>query len=181
MTGIVARRGDEYLGHELVIRQGRGAIPGPAYLQEVAERVGVWSSAWPRAVLAVEGVRLPDRSSRRRATANGDGGLIALGKIVAALELYFPDAVIVMPDRHGRNLLAAYPAEIVAADELARLTGDGSLQHCRSAWDVAGRAQVLLRLAASRQGRRATQGRVAATTAPAGATDAPARTTPEVR
>src|SRR6266487_1769085 len=150
MSGIGALHGDTYLGHELVIRQGRGVIPGPAYLQQAAERVDAWFQNWPAAVLAIEGVRLRARRPRRRPTPNDDGHLLALGKIVAALELYFPDAILVMPDRHGRNLLAAYPAPLVAPDELERLTGDGPLQHCRSAWDVAGRAQTLLRLAASR-------------------------------
>jgi hypothetical protein len=148
MTGIVARHGDTYLGHELVIRRGRAIIPDRTYLHHIAGRVGAWSSGWPRTVLAIEEARAFGRP-RRRPIANGNGGLIALGKVVAALELYFPDAILVMPNGHGRNLLAAYPAPLVAPDELERLTGDGPLQHCRSAWDVAGCAQTLLRLAAS--------------------------------
>jgi hypothetical protein len=161
MTGIVARRGDVYLGHELVIRKGRGSIPGPAYLQRVAERVNAWYANWTGAVLAIEGVQPPwQRSRRHDARSDGGGGLIALGKVVAALELYFPEAVVVMPDRHGRNLLAAYPAPLVGRLELERLNGDGPLQHCRSAWDVAGRAQTLLHQAANSRQPRPSAGAV---------------------
>lgn len=174
MTGIVARRGEVYLGHELVIRKGRGTIPGPAYLQRVAERVNAWYATWTGAALAIEGVQPPwQRSRRRDVRSDGGGGLIALGKVVATLELYFPEAVIVMPDRHGRNLLAAYPAPLVGRDELERLTGDGPLQHCRSAWDVAGRAQTLLHQAGTaRQPHPPNRAEPASVEAPSAAEDA---------
>jgi hypothetical protein len=160
MTGIAARSGDIYLGHELVIRHGRSPIPGRAYLREVCERVEAWRSAWPatRVVVAIEGVR--ERSRRVRRDDPGEG-LIALGKVLGALELWFPDAVSVAPDRHGHNLLAAYPDPLVGADERARLTGDGPLVHCRAAWDVAGRARLLLQ-AARRAGPVAAGPQVAA-------------------
>lgn len=149
MTGIAARCGDEYLGHELVVRHGRGVIPGPGYQREVCERVLAWTLVWPaaRVVVAIEGVYDPNPSRAEEREDRG-GGLIALGKVVGALELYFPDALVVPPDHHGRNLLAAYPKALVDDEELARLSGDGPLQHCRSAWDVAGRAVWMLRQAA---------------------------------
>jgi hypothetical protein len=156
MTGIAARCGATHLGHELVIRRTRGIFPGPAYLVEVCERVYAWTLAWPGVpvTLAIQGVH--ERQRRRRDVEERDdqgGGLIALGQVVGALEVCFPDALLVAPDGHGRNLLATYPEELVEPDELARLTGDGPLQHCRSAWDVAGRAICLLQHAARHQRR----------------------------
>lgn len=152
MTGIAARCGDSLLGHELVVRRTRGVFPSPMFLREVCERVYAWTLAWPevKVILAIEGIH--DRQRRPKPEERDDlGGLIALGQVVGALEVWFPHAVLVPPDGHGRNLLATYPPELVDPEELARLIGDGPLQHCRSAWDVAGQALCLIQRAARRQ------------------------------
>lgn len=47
MAGIATWCGDTYLGHELVVRHGRGIIPDSAYLHQVCERIACWLAALP--------------------------------------------------------------------------------------------------------------------------------------
>jgi hypothetical protein len=76
MAGIATWCGDTYLGHELVVRHGRGIIPDSAYLHQVCERIACWLAALPegQVLLAVEGVHEPGRPARRRRKGT-EGGL----------------------------------------------------------------------------------------------------------
>jgi hypothetical protein len=76
MAGIATWCGDTYLGHELVVRHGRGIIPDSAYLHQVCERIACWLAALPegQVLLAAEGVHEPGRPARRRRKGT-EGGL----------------------------------------------------------------------------------------------------------
>jgi hypothetical protein len=146
-TGIAARCGNTHLGHELVARDSSGVFADPPYLREVCERVQAWTQRWPTVTLAIQGAGYGKRRGRIEEREDGGDGLIALGQVLGALAVWFPDALWLPPDGYGRNLLASYPAPLVGADEQASLIGNGPLKRCRGAWDLAGRAIWVVRRA----------------------------------
>jgi hypothetical protein len=150
-TGIAARSGNRYLGHELVTRPDPGRVPGREYLDRVVTALAGWTQGWGDVPVfcAVEGTCRP---GERRGAPDPDSDpvtFIALGMVLGVIESYFPQAIIIAPSGYQRQGLGAYPEQLVGPDEV---DGDaGVLRHCRDAWDVAGAAQQRPRWRAERK------------------------------
>jgi len=139
-TGIAARTGRRYLGHELVTRTEPGPIPSREYLDQVVTALAGWTQGWGDmpVLLAVEGAR---RLGREPEPQGDPATWIALGMVMGVIESYFPQAIIILPTDYQRPPVGAYPYpdQLIGPDEV---DGDeGVLCHCRDAWLIAGAAQ----------------------------------------
>jgi hypothetical protein len=185
-TGLVVRRGDDLLGHLLVTRTvdeavnpgNRGIPVGPHYGQQLAAAVrtailqahDVTGGAAPVHV-AVEDLTAPAGRVRGQVQFARPVDLMAAAKALAYIELAAHESplcelVRVPADRNGRNWLSQYPPALVTARERAKGVNrpaehNADINHCRSAWDVAGAGPAFARLAAAQhihRTRRASTG-----------------------
>ncbi len=188
-TGIVVRRGDDLLGYTIVKRTtdeallpgARGVPVGPRYAQEIASAVRAAILLGRQAAAggaplraAVESIEAPTSHIRGKVRLARPVDLIGAGKTLGYVELVVAEhplceLVRVPADKHGRNWLAAYPPELVTDRERAGglnrpALHNADVNHCRSAWDIAGAGPAYLRLAAAQhahatqRARRATPG-----------------------
>lgn len=173
-TGIVIRRGPHLEWHTIVHRDHdeatvdakRGIQVGPRYglalAAAVSDVVGrVWVEDDPEMVrVAVEDLAAPggrvkaaDGSQRLVQPRHLAGTAKALAYVELAVSLH-PKArlVRVPPAKHGQHLLRTYPDALVTAAERQHGTNRGArhnadVNHCRSAWDIAGGGATADRLA----------------------------------
>ncbi len=150
-TGLIVRRGDDYLAHELLRRRSKGRIPEPAYGAFVIARIEVLLVAardhdGREPLLIVEAANGPTGFKDGSRAPLNPIDVFALGLVIGAVLAHFPDAQVVPPGGHGSGLLVCYPPELRGPREHGPV-GTGVLRHCRSAWDVAGLAQLPQRLA----------------------------------
>lgn len=176
-TGLVIRRGLKLLAFRYVTRDtdeaivagDQGIAVGPTYLRAVKstvlEYLALAATLVPGAIVrcAVEDITAPsvhmklkDGATQRRITPRYAMGA---AKVVAVVEVAVDEhptveLVRVRAGHHGRNLLAAYPAALVTAAERRHRGGlnrpaahNADVNHCRSAWDVAGGGATADRLA----------------------------------
>lgn len=162
---VVKRRASE-----AVVPGDQGIEVGPCYLSDVLDVVrtaihkaeaSAWSSGTARVRVAVEDVKAPsvhmknrDGETQMRAKPRY---ILGAAKVVGAVEAYVHgrdgvDLVRVAPSRHGRQPLTTYPADLVTARErqhgLNRAAQHGAdVNHCRSAWDIAGSGPAAARIA----------------------------------
>lgn len=147
-TGIVARRGDGLLAACSIHADGHDHVA--QYLEEVAGAVLGYAATHAAAGIAVEDCIPPNP----HLGISNPAGIIAAAKVLGAVLLAVPDAVIVRPGGHGApagsraELAARYPAELIGPRETR---GTGALRHVRSAWDIAGAATFEIRTRPSRQ------------------------------
>ena len=156
VTGIVARHRDRLIAHDVIARDGRvnaRTIADAGYAWRVLSGVEdayhqasklarqiAFNPVGLRLCVAVEGLTPP---TPHRGMTN-PAGTLAAAVVLGAVLGRWPGAVVVPPGGHGAGPLAAYPAELAGPGEKA---GTGVLRHARSAWDVAGAAVTLLRVA----------------------------------
>jgi hypothetical protein len=127
-TGIVAREGQDVLGHTVVTR-------GPTetwrtYTVRVMNAIQGLLVANPDLWLAVEGLVRPTGQMGMMDPAT----LYRTARILGAIEWQWPEVVVVRPGGHGAAPLQAYPPELVGPREKK---GGGVLRHARSAYDIA--------------------------------------------
>jgi hypothetical protein len=159
-TGIVLRLGGECFGAFVVTRTGE---PGTDladweagdwahYLGEILGTVALLvarAAKLPRAGanparVAVEGLTNPGGRAHGQVAPIRPIDLAATGLVLGAVVTAHPTATVVAPGGHGSGPTIAYPAELVGSRERA---GRGRMRHARSAWDVAGAAPTVHRLA----------------------------------
>ena len=163
-TGVVLRQGSNLLWWTVVERgtdEGRLGV-GPEYIRTVL--ASVWDAArvsmYPARV-AVEEVTPPSPhvTYQRKDGSKGyarprPADLQALAAVYGAVLATFPAAVIVHPSGNGSRPLSTYPRDLVT-DAERRAKGNphraaghtATVNHARSAWDVAGQAPLFARLA----------------------------------
>lgn len=150
-TGLVVRYRNGVVDHAVLqaaVRKRR-ALPPATYMLEVVE----WLRAAKTHVesyghdprVAVEGMVEPSwyidgEEAPLQDPATHMGMAMVHGGVMCA----FPDAIEVRPGGHGKNGLRTYPAELVGARE-KREDSKGILRHARSAWDIAGQAERIIR------------------------------------
>lgn len=158
--GVILRLGLDCLGSRTVEREEDETEigVGPIFWAEISRSITALAGASvkggygaPR--VAIEGVRAPGgfRDGKKQFAKPVD--ILALGATFGAIYNEHPDAVIIAPESNGRGMLAAYPENLVTRAEarlgLRREARMGSkVSHCRSAFDVAGKAALLDRRAA---------------------------------
>lgn len=159
-TGLVLRDGPRLLANRLV---SRGDQQIPAYLVQVLDAVqDLWDldppPKTPVVIVAVEGLNAP---TPHMGLTNVTG-LLDAAQVLGAVLACWTAAVVVPPGGHGAvpDVLQAlpgkagdkacrqylddtYPAALIGAREKR---GAGLLRHCRSAWSIAGAAEMLDRL-----------------------------------
>lgn len=135
-TGLVMRNGDELLWH------------ATAHGWEDALKCLQAAPLWPEAQrVAIEEVVAP------RGFANGQRAPINPGSLIptamaagacAAWAWVGPVGVVWVPPGHnGQGALSAYPEPLRPTRGQGK--GSDSLRHCRSAWDVAGTAAMMVK------------------------------------
>ena len=154
-TGVVVRRRDSLLWHHVVDRS-----KSPDYLADVEVAIvrAAYAVAEADVWYAVEDVVPPCgfKDGRRQFARPAD--ILALGQTLGwvrhvVLTLTSPSRlVLVPPGGHGGNLLRLYPEALVSAAErrhgLHRVApASSAVSHAREAWDVAGAAPRVARLA----------------------------------
>lgn len=139
-TGIVARKGRELLGFEVIERVGKSDLPDLEYITAVVD--AIWQlGRQPQArggVLAVEGVTKPSGHAKgRKGHLIDPAGLMGTSMVFGAIlaEFRHTPLIVVEPGQHGQAALRFYPPELVGPRE--RTGSGGRLRHCRSAWDIA--------------------------------------------
>lgn len=143
-TGVVVRAGDRCLAACSISRVRSDTLA--LYLEEVAAAVVGYAAEHQADGIAIEDTIAPNPHVR---ISNPDG-IIETAKVLGAVLVLAPAAVIIRPGGHGapvtsrRVLLSRYPAELVGPRETK---GTGALRHVRSAWDVAGAARFEIRTA----------------------------------
>lgn len=162
-TGLCVRSGRDVLAHEVLTRDAdedgpRGIGVGPVYIGQVVDRYAELAAQYGVELRALEGLRKPNPHNRRR-----DGNsLIDVTGVLGAAAVYggilraYPDATVIPPDSHGSKVLGAYPLELVGPRERTGAnwklrTGTGTLRHARSAYDIAGAADLHARMWARKQ------------------------------
>jgi hypothetical protein len=141
--------------HERVDRL-RPIGPGPIYWGQIERALDILadkaSASGIETKIAIEGVRAPGgfRDGKRQFAKPID--ILALGATFGAIYATRPDAVIVPPGGNGSGMLSTYPADLITPAELRagvhRKALSGSLvSHARSAYDVAGLAPRIRRVA----------------------------------
>ena len=167
-TGVVLRQGNDLLWWTVVERhtdEGRLGV-GPGYVHAVlaAVRDACAVSHYPARV-AVEEVTPPNPhvTYKRRDGSKGyarprPADLQALATVYGGVLADHPWAVIVPPGGNGARPLSLYPYELVTDAErrakggMHRAAGhSATVNHARSAWDVAGQATTYARINAARE------------------------------
>jgi hypothetical protein len=138
-TGICARGNDVVLVSVLIPRPGRDPLPRSADLRRVVVIIEavcrqLRAAGWTPHV-AVEDVVAPNP----HLGMSNPVGLLGTAMVLGAVLSRWPGAAIVAPKGHGSAPLAAYPTELVGPTETA---GTGKRRHLRSAWDIAGAAEM---------------------------------------
>lgn len=144
-TGVVARRGDELLGFETLVRKGTADMPGAIYLREIlAVVLGLWQSLNADAV-AVESAQKPSPFMGQTGNVSFSNvtGILGTAMVIGAVLGFFPETVEVPPGGNGSGALLAYPIEL--RPSRGKGAGKDNLRHMRSAWDVAYTAGLILR------------------------------------
>lgn len=154
-TGIVLRRRDDLLGHDVVVRRDSLDVPDGAYVGHVAHaalsllsRAGL-SARDPGLVVVSEDVRYWPQSGghfcpacRRKhnpASQRNMTGVLGAAVVHGSILARWSDAVVVPPgSRHGSLHDTAYPPEIRAKGK-----GKDRLRHCRAAWDASLHGETL--------------------------------------
>lgn len=136
-SGIVLRRGDELVYHATI----KESDP----LEHIRRLLWGLDQAYqhdPTADFAVEDVTQPNPHMG----LTNVKGLIGTARTLGAVLAWGADAdvILVPPGGNGSGPLTAYPPALRPTRGLGR--GKDGLRHCRSAWDVAGAAETLLRL-----------------------------------
>jgi len=165
-TGLALRAGSDLHAFDVVTREvdesiaaGRlGLRVGPAYIRSVihaadALYADAMTAGWTVRV-AVEWLNAPGGHAKGGHVAPRD--LVAVAIVTGAVVSAYPDATLVPPARAGQRPLSTYPEALVTDRERARgvnrPAGDSAaVSHAREAWDVAGMAPQIARLAAAVQ------------------------------
>lgn len=94
---------------------------------------------YPDAHIGIEDVVPPQSHFKGKLSMQNPKHLISLSFVAGALVLAFPSAVIVRPGKNGSQPLDTYP-DALKGRRPKTLAGvnEGSRDHERSAWDVAG-------------------------------------------
>lgn len=142
-VGLVVRRGDELLAHEVLENTVRDDAMVPAdFLMSVVGWIGYWVDEMDADVVGLEQAKKPSTHIDGKLSIIAPESLIGLGMVCGAVMAYYPDTIIV--PQSGAAPLYAYPKALVGARET---TGTGGrLRHARSAWMVASGAAAMRRV-----------------------------------
>lgn len=147
-TGVILRQGDQLHAAAIVTRDGDLAD----YLAEVLDTIAGYARLHPAGAdvaavscIAVEDVTAPTGHARGREGHIIDpAGIIETAKVFGAILATMTGVVVVDAGGNGSQPLALYPELLVGPLERV---GTGKRRHLRSAWDVAGRAELTMRAA----------------------------------
>jgi len=132
-TGLVWRRDDQYLAHQLVLREAGESMA--SYIGTVVAQIRLWKSKSPtECLLSVEDIVEPTPQMGLIALR---GLLVADAVLGAVLGVWGGGVMIIPPGHNGEGPLSSYPPELVGRREVA---GGGWRRHLRSAWDVSSKA-----------------------------------------
>jgi hypothetical protein len=140
-TGVVVRSGADLLAGCVL---SRSACDESRYIAEVLDVITGYAEQFG-ADVAIEGIVHPNPHVRIVNVA----GLLDTACVYGAVLGHWPAATIVDPGGNGSAPLSCYPFDLRGAGEQR---GTGWRRHLRSAWDVAGAAQVRTPPAAVRRG-----------------------------
>lgn len=143
-TGVVTRHGDDLLAHTLLVRGQKDGLH--TWVREVVGNVR-WhvdqtiehGAAY---VVACESLNDPTPQMGTMAVR----GLLDTAAVIGGLLAVFNGVVLVPPGGNGSGPRQAYPPALWGRE----LKGTGAKRHLRSAWDVAGAAVMVARLAVGR-------------------------------
>lgn len=156
-TGFAVRRGGALLAWDIVTARGPvgpGEVLNVATLDRIVAVVvrlaGVAVKDAPGEVVrvAVEGLNRPGGFIGGNRTFVRPGDLLAPAVVLGLIRGVWPTAYVVPPARHGRDLLGAYPPDLITPGERRHgidraAPQSSSVRHARSAWDIAGHAARL--------------------------------------
>ncbi len=142
---MIARQGDKLLAFHTVVRQGKEEMPGAGYLREVLRCVLEFWEAFQADAVAHEAVQKPSPFMGKSGNVSftNVSGLLGTAMVVGAVAGFFPHTIEVPPGGNGSGHMGAYPIEL--RPTRGKGAGGDKLRHMRSAWDVSGTAELLLR------------------------------------
>ena len=100
--------------------------------------------------MGIEGVNTPGGFSNGKKQLIDPRGIIMTAVVLGALAREFRQAVIVPPGGNGSGHPLQYPPELTGRRTVA-MPGSGPRDHEKSAYDIAGKAALLVRAAAPRK------------------------------
>lgn len=146
-TGVSVRNGDKVLLSSTYVKP-KDMAP-ITWAVEVAQRVQEEViNLYPDALIGIEGVTVPNAYNQGKLALNSPKYIIWTALVVGAIAVNNPNAVIVRPGKNGSQDLSSYPAELIGRrpKDLAGVSvGSGTRNHEKSAYDVAGEVEGLLR------------------------------------
>jgi len=144
-TGVSVRKGDEVLLSSTYVRpQDMLPVTWAVYVVDAIRDEVI--SQFPEALIGIENVTIPNTHNGGKLNLMNPKPVIHLALVVGALATAFPDAVIVRPGKNGSQ--EKYPAVLEGRrpkDLPGESNGAGTRNHERSAYDVAGIAEILHR------------------------------------
>lgn len=146
-TGVSVRNGDELLLSSTYVKPKD--TPPITWAIEVSTRIQhEVISLYPEALVGIEGVTVPNAYNQGKLALNSPKYIIWTALIVGAVAANNPNAVIVRPGKNGSQDLSSYPVALSGRrpKDLAGVSaGAGTRNHEKSAWDIAGEVEGLLR------------------------------------
>jgi hypothetical protein len=163
-TGLVLRDGNEIVAQRTLERaQVEGSIcVGPRWFDEITHAIDIQQRTAARAIqelgrtwggMAIEGVEAACGFRDGKKQFARPEHLMGLAATWGAIVARYPDITNVPPGGNGSELLVTYPEALITPAEkrkgLMRKALKGSkVSHCRSAFDVARKAEQMARVAA---------------------------------
>lgn len=145
-TGVAVRDAEGNVLHASTIKRADATDPVDWAKESVTFVKEDVLPFFPDHQVGIEKVTTPNPYMNGRRTFLNPKDLISLALVVGAMAVSFPDAVLVRPGKNGSQPLASYP-DALRGRRPKDLPGrsDGSRDHQRSAYDVAGVAEQLHR------------------------------------
>lgn len=147
-TGVVLRDGDACLYAATLVRVKSDTDP-VAWARQVVREVQavLFTVCPPDTRVAVEGVSVPKGFKDGKRQPIDPGPILFAGVVLGAVAQAWPDATVIPPGGNGSQHITHYPPELVGrrpASLPGSTNGAGTRDHEQSAYDVAGKAAVLL-------------------------------------
>ena len=144
-VGVVVRDGDKILLSSTYVKpKDMFPMAWASYSAHVV--IDEVVNQYPDAKVGIESVTVPNAYNRGKLSLNSPKWVIYLGIVVGAFAALIPDAVAVRPGKNGSQ--ANYPPELCGRrpkDLPGSAKGAGTRNHEKSAYDVAGEVEFLLK------------------------------------
>jgi hypothetical protein len=150
--------GATYCG--VVVRDGAELILASTYVKPKDMNPMAWASyaantvvndvvsQYPDYKVGIEGVSVPNAYNNGKLSLNSPKWVIWLGMVAGAFAALLPDAVIIRPGKNGSQPVDTYPKALSGRrpkDLLGSAIGAGTRNHEKSAWDVAGEVEFMIK------------------------------------